>query len=131
MSFVPRSLAFVSFMLSAWTALGHPVINELMFHPAGTPEPLGQEWIEIFNPDATAADLSGWRISDGVAFTFPNVTSIPAGGYLIVAANVSEFNTTHPGFTGALVGGWTGRLSNSGERIRIETATGAAVDEVR
>lgn len=131
MHFVPRRFVFAAAMLLAWNAAAQPVINEIMLHPAGTPEPLWEEWIEIYNPDAIAADVSGWKFTDGVTFTIPNGTTIPASGYLVVAANVATFNASHPGFAGAVVGGWTGRLSNSGENIRLETANEVVVDEVR
>src|SRR5262245_30022197 len=107
MYFVPRRIIFVLFMLFAWNAGAFPVINEIMFHPAGVPEPLGQEWIEIYNPDGLPSDVSGWKFTDGIAFVIPNGTVIPAGGYLVVAANVVAFNAAHPGFNGALIGGWT------------------------
>jgi len=62
-----------------------PVISEFHYHPAHAdlePEPLNQEWIEIYNPDAAGYDLSGCQFSSGVDFTFPAGTVIPAGGYL-------------------------------------------------
>jgi hypothetical protein len=131
MYFVPRRLLVALSLLFAWEAAAQPVINEIMFHPAGTPEPLGEEWIEIHNPDATDANLSGWNFTDGITFTIPNGTTIPAGGYLVVAANVAAFNASHPGFPGTVVGGWSGRLSNSGENIRLQNAGGTVIDEVR
>src|SRR5207249_2907959 len=48
------------------------------------------DWIEIFNPDATEANLSGWYLTDSAAtktkWQFPAVT-VPAGGYLLVWAS--------------------------------------------
>ena len=48
------------------------------------------DWVEIYNPDATAVNLSGWHLTDNDTnpnkWTFPNV-SIPAGGYLLVFAS--------------------------------------------
>lgn len=48
------------------------------------------DWIEIHNPDATAANLAGWYLTDDVKelkkWQFPAVT-IPAGGYLLVWAS--------------------------------------------
>ena len=45
------------------------------------------EYLEIHNPDAATADLSGWALRSGVNYTFPAGTNIAAGGYLVVAAN--------------------------------------------
>jgi hypothetical protein len=131
MNFLPEGSFPSSSRFWRGRLLPNPVINEIMFHPAGTPEPLGEEWIEVLNPDAALVNLSGCKFTDGINFTIPNGTIVPAGGYLVVAANVAVFNASHPGFSGMVVGGWSGRLSNSGENIRFETSLGIVIDEVR
>ncbi len=108
------------------------VISEIMYHPGhalNTPENLKQEWIELFNPGTQTVNLTGWRFSDGVEFVFPTV-SIGAGQYLVVAADVSTFKAKYPSVTN-VVGGWTGWLSNSGEKIEIVDAAGEVVDSVK
>lgn len=49
------------------------------------------DWIEIANPDGTAADLSGWSLTDDLLtpakWVFPAGATIPAGGYLVVFAS--------------------------------------------
>ncbi|WP_367873240.1 lamin tail domain-containing protein [Luteolibacter sp. Populi] len=51
------------------------------------------DWVEIHNPDATAADLTDWYLTDNASaktkWRFPAVT-IPAGGYLIVFASEKD-----------------------------------------
>ncbi len=109
------------------------VISELMFHPAHaerSPEPLEREWLEIYNPSPAEVDASGWRLTRGVDIRFPEGTAIPGNGRLVVAANAEVFREAHPEHTGPLIGGWTGRLSNGGEAVRLVDATGATVDEV-
>src|SRR5690349_20409649 len=99
----PHWLGFIAVVLISSGASAAPVINELMYHPPsslGNPEDPGREWIEIHNPDGTAADVSGWSFSKGVTFTFPAGTTIPANGYLVVAANLTKFAADHPGFSG-------------------------------
>ena len=97
------------------------VINEIMFHPPhvdGDPEPTAEEYIELLNTGADAVSIDGWELDRGVDFTFGPV-SIGAGETLVVAADLATFQTANPGVTN-VVGGWTGRLSNSGERIRLQ-----------
>ncbi|MFN0127608.1 MAG: lamin tail domain-containing protein [Verrucomicrobiales bacterium] len=109
-----------------------PVISELMFHPAHgerVPEPVEHEWIEIFNP-GPAVDLSGWRLTRGVDLEFPEGTVVPAGGRLVVAAREEVFRAAYIKFTGRLVGGWAGRLSNGGETVRLVDREGSVIDEV-
>ena len=125
-----------SFIVVALTRLfvanvsASPVINEIMYHSAAVPENNAQEWIELYNPDALAVDVSGWKLKKGVDFTFPNGTTLGAGGYLVVAANVAAFNAAHAGFTGQLAGGWTGKLGNSGDTVRLDDPSGVTIDEV-
>jgi hypothetical protein len=107
------------------------VISEIMYHPghsATSPEDLRLEWIELFNRGTLTVNLAGWRLSDGVEFVFPAV-SLGAGKYLVVAANASVFKARYPGVTN-VVGGWTGRLSNSGEKIELADASGEVVNAV-
>ncbi len=114
-------------------AFADVVINEIMFHPAHaveTVEPVGEEFIELRNTDAAnAASLGGWSFSSGVQFTF-SVVSIPPGGYLVVAADPVSFASKHPGVTATVLGPWTGRLSNAGEKVRLVDSGGSQIDEV-
>ncbi len=105
---------------------GAIVINEIMYHPMS--ENTNEEYLELRNVSSDMINLSGWRFSRGVDFTFPNV-SIPAGGYLVVAANLAAFTAKYPGVAN-VVGGWVGRLSNIDEDIELEDATGVSVNRV-
>ena len=108
-----------------------PVINEIMFHSAAVPENNAQEWIELRNDSPTATfNLTGWRFSKGVDYTFPNGTTLVPGAYLVIAADVATFQAQHPGFAGTVVGGWVGTLSNSSEHIKLVDSAGATIDEV-
>jgi VCBS repeat-containing protein len=102
------------------------VINEIMYHP--TSENSAEEFIEIFNKGDAAVDLSGWQFISGISFTFPSV-SIPAGGYLVIAADPTTFTATY-GATSLIVGPWTGGLSNRGERIRLTDNLGNQSDDI-
>src|SRR5262249_29942416 len=109
------------------TFAGKILINEIMFDPAGGAK--SNEWIELRNVSTNLINLTDWRFTKGVDFTFPNV-SMPAGGYLVVAADVAAFQTQYPGVTN-VVGGWNGSLANSAETIELTTALGETVNSVR
>ena len=73
-------------------ALPPVLVTELLTHPNSA---LGQtEVVELFNPTATNADLSGWYLTDNAAvpkkYRFPNGTILPPGCYLVVTE--AEFN---------------------------------------
>jgi hypothetical protein len=105
---------------------GQVVISEIMFHPSS--ELVAEEFIELRNRGATAVNLNGWRLNRAVDFSFPNI-NLPAGGNLVVAANLAAFNAKYPGVT-AVVGNWSGRLSNVRDEIELEDASGEQVDLV-
>ncbi|MGI9244182.1 MAG: Ig-like domain-containing protein, partial [Verrucomicrobiales bacterium] len=102
------------------------VINEIMYHPQSDNDL--EEYIELTNIGENPVDLDGWRFGSGVDFTFPAVTLSP-GEFLVVAADRASFEAAY-GVVGSVVGGWTGRLSNSGERVRLYESGGIEVDDV-
>src|SRR4051794_22370308 len=117
----PRFAAAVLYLLGFFlltNAHAGVIINEIMYHPSS--ENVAEEYIELFNNSPTNTSVANWKFSKGVLFTFPNVT-IPAGGYLVVAANVAAFTNKYPGVA-SVVGGWTGRLSNSRNDIDLDDA---------
>src|SRR3954453_9415904 len=101
------------------------VFNEIMYHPA-TNEP-ASEWVELYNQNAVDVDLSGWRITDGIDYLFPNGTVIKGGGYLVVA--ISPASLRAAGVTN-VVGPFTGRLSNNGELLRLRDINNRLMDSV-
>lgn len=114
---------FALLCLGAPAARAGVIINEIMFRPTGTPEPVTKEFIELYNPDAAAVDLSGAVFDKGIDFTFPSGVILPAGGYLVVVPNAAAFQATYPTVSAGIVHGpWTGTLSNSGQTIRLMNA---------
>lgn len=112
---------------SIFLAQGIPdlVINEIMYNPAesGTDS---TEYIEIYNNEASAVNLEGYYFTQGVNFTFPNV-SINAGDYLVVSADSSAVRNRHG--VGSLQ--WSsGGLSNSGEDIALRDSLNRQIDSV-
>jgi hypothetical protein len=79
------------------------IINEIMYHPSSE-SPL-EEYIELWNPNATNVNLTGWRLAGGVDFAFPSNTTIAANAYLVVAAHKARFQAKYAG-VGNVVGDW-------------------------
>src|SRR6185436_9462092 len=112
-----------------WLPISSPadsvvVFNEVMYHPASNEPAL--EWVELHNQNAVDVDLSGWRLTEGIDYTFPTGTIIKGRGYLVVAIS--------PGTLAAiasitnLVGPFTGRLSNSGEDLELRDLNNRLMD---
>ncbi len=103
------------------------VINEVHYDPLDSTR--FEEFIELHNPGAAAVNLTGWRFTSGVDYTFGNV-NIPAGGYFCVVQNPARFAITWPAAASLSAGPWTGKLSNAGETIELRRADGTLVTAV-
>lgn len=117
---------------------GPVVISEVMYHPAGDVHDM--EFVEVYNPTAHAVDLSGWRLDGAVSLVFPAGTTLAAGACLVAvpfgpaapadAMRLAAFRLGYPSATAAiLVGPYTGRLDNAGERLRLERPDVPPYDE--
>ena len=88
------------------------------------------DWFEIFNPNAVAVDLFGYRLTDDpantVKFVIPAGWSIPPGGHLLVWAD--EESSLNPTRTNLHV---NFKLSREGERLALYRPDGALVDAIQ
>jgi hypothetical protein len=105
---------------------GKVLINEIMFNPLGGA--VSNEWIELRNVSTASVNVTGWRLTRGVDFTLPNA-SIPASGYLVIAADLAAFQLKYPAVSN-VVAGWSGRLANTEETVELQTALGEVVNSV-
>ena len=101
------------------------VINEIMYHPLSGSEE--EEYIELYNKGSSPVPLGGWSFTDGISYVFPEIT-IPAGGYLVVAASPQTIRNQY-GIKGVM-GPFAGALRNEGENIELRDTLGNVVDEV-
>lgn len=116
---------------------GKLVVSELNYRPHNPVLPAetsvstdrdDYEYIELMNIGTTALDLDGYFFSDGINFTFPPA-SIPAGGRILIVRDKAAFTARYGSSLPApILGEYTGRLSNDGERIIISTSSGPVID---
>ena len=117
---------------------GGLIVTELCFDPLPpTPAELAVnadfvasdfEFLELKNTTAETLDLSGVSFTSGVTFTFPTVTLLDPGEHVVVVSNKSAFDTRYP--TEVFIAGtYTGKLSNSGEKVALENASGDSLIE--
>lgn len=125
----PTALIKARVLGSAWSPLAEaqftvgnlsvPIsITEIMYNPPGGG---AYEFIEIYNFGAAAIDLEGWRL-EGVTYTFPSGSVIPAKGIWVLASgsNPSAFAARYPGVN--VVGYFSGSLANEGERLALRNS---------
>ncbi|MBX3180953.1 MAG: lamin tail domain-containing protein [Candidatus Hydrogenedentes bacterium] len=103
--------------------LGTVIMTEIMYNPpSGNQE---EEYIELYNTTSVSINLGGrntvpWRFTNGIEYSFPSGTLIPANGYLIVARNPEAFSAAYTAPAGvAVLGPYGGRLDNAGEGVEL------------
>jgi hypothetical protein len=108
------------------TALPPIRITELLYQPAapppGTPglDKDEFEFVEIKNIGSESVSLKNMVLADGVDFTLPDV-SLGAGAYALIVENADAFKSRY-GDQFTILGEYSGKLSNSGEKITLRDA---------
>lgn len=137
-------------LFPAWPTLGSAnrfevcpdiVINEILYHSLETPAPSGggtvtlvpeqvesRTWIELVNKGGHEVDLSGWRLTKGVDFEFPDGTVLGPDAYVVVAKDAATLQSIHPDVR--ILGDLGGHLSNKGEEVLLVDRAGNPVDRV-
>ena len=117
------------------TALPALRITEIMFNPE--PPPTGSpynnddfEFVELKNTGTITLSLVGFRFTNGIDFTFTAtnwITSLAAGGRVLIVKNFAAFATRYPSITNRVAGEYGGSLNNAGEEIFLEGPLGEPI----
>jgi hypothetical protein len=106
-------------------------ITEIMFHPQDANDP-NLEYVELkIGPrtrdwiPAYTLNLNMARFTEGIHFTFPDMYFGPHQ-YLVIVKDREAFEARY-GTSALILGEYTGRLDNTGERIRLEDAIGQTI----
>ncbi len=120
---------------NAGPRVGPVVINEIMYHPAdlGGVDNTLDEYVELYNPGGDSISLfdpayptNTWRLQQGVDYSFPTNTTLPADGYLLVVNFNPATDTNQLAAFRAkygvpanipIYGPYGGKLDNGGEMI--------------
>ena len=86
-------------------------------------------WLELHNFGTTEINLSNFRLQEEGSLTYynlPNTAVIPAGGYLVLSDDITQFQGIFPTVTNVV--GPTGiTLGNNGDTVLLLNSTGAEV----
>ncbi len=106
------------------------VINEINYNSDDGTNP--GDWVELYNPGASAVDISNWEFYDGDGiFVIPAGTSIGADQYLVLVESASMFAGTFLNLTANdYLGDLPFTLSGKGERISLFNENKCLVDYV-
>ncbi|MEX0641213.1 MAG: lamin tail domain-containing protein, partial [Pirellulales bacterium] len=126
------------FSVAEPAAAGNFAITEVHYHPADpTPEELAVnplwtendfEFMEFRNIGAQPIDLSGVALVRGISFTFPSGSLLDPGELAVIARNSAAL-TARYGIGLAILGQYSGSLSNAGEQITLVDAAGGTIHD--
>lgn len=120
-----RIVMLIAALFLTQFSFGQIVITEIMYNPpeSGTDS---LEYLELHNPTASAADLSGWSFSKGITHVFSDGFILNSGEYHVLAVRESAFKTIFG--DDIPVTQWNGgALSNTGEDVEIVDANGEII----
>jgi hypothetical protein len=105
------------------------VINEINYRSIDSFNP--DDWIELYNPESTAKDISNWKIkddNDSHVFVIPEGTQVEANGYLVIVKDEADFAAAFPGtpYIGELGFGFGGS-----DEVRLYSSDDKLIDEVK
>ncbi|MEM6342597.1 MAG: lamin tail domain-containing protein [Bacteroidota bacterium] len=109
------------------------IINEIAYRPNTSYDT--KDWVELYNPNNTAIDLSGWELHDSQNYyKIPPGTIIVAGGYLVIAQEQFSFFTKYGASLPnniSVVGDLDFGLSGDGEWVALLTDDRCWVDGLK
>ncbi|HWI62771.1 MAG TPA: lamin tail domain-containing protein, partial [Symbiobacteriaceae bacterium] len=107
--------------------LKNPVLSEVMFDPPGTET--AEEWAEIYNPTATAINLTGWKLQDNSGvWSFPAGTTLAAGATMTVARDAAGYQALYG--TAPAISGLTLSLANTADYVLLVDPKGNTISKV-
>jgi hypothetical protein len=106
-------IEFVALAVSGHTFLE---LTEVHYNPL---EGDALEFVEFQNTSTNALNLYGYGLDGGIEFFFPSEI-VPPGGYVVVVRDLAAFASHYPTNGMHIAGEYSGKLSNSGENVRLE-----------
>jgi hypothetical protein len=119
---------FTTNPVAADMAFGVEVSFQGQYSPALPTRDSPEAWVEFFNRGSNTLDLTGWAVGGGIDYNFAPGTTLPAGGYLVLANDVGYMQTNYPGI--AVVGPFTRKLSHHDDVIILTDAAGNVANQV-
>ena len=104
------------------------MVTEVMYHPPGlsaATEDEKLEFIELYNNEPVSADLGGWAFTKGISYVFEPNTLLGPKQYLVVARDPNALKAAYK--ITNVVGPYTGKLDNAGERVELCNAGGGVM----
>jgi len=119
-------LVLMSMLPAMVSAQSDVKINEIMYDPSTEQgDDSDMEWIELYNNDTEAINISGWAIDNNPI----SDKVMEPGDYVVLARNKTAFEAYYGALPCSVID-LTFVLANSGDTIVLCNITGAEVDNV-
>jgi len=105
------------------------VISEIHYHPSDAQGELS-EYIELMNISDQTVNLADVAFTQGIAFAFADGSTLEPGQRGVLVADPEAFVSAN-GEGAMILGTYSSRLDNGGERIVLSAADGSALRSVR
>ena len=106
------------------------VVSEVHYHPSGELEGHTEdndlEYLELSNVGEDLIDLEGYEFTSGITLVFAEGATLAPGETAVIVGDRSCFEAWY-GLGPRILGDYSGKLSNGGERIRLESSLGQEV----
>jgi hypothetical protein len=103
-------------------------ITEIMYHPKPRADLRNISFVEVFNSAPTFEDISGFRLTGDINYTFPAGTILGAGQFIVVAASPLDMVAVY-GING-VHGPYSNALSQSSGAVRLRNRQNAIIVDV-
>ena len=105
------------------------VINEINYKSSDDFN--ADDWVELYNPNSTSIDLSGWQLKDdddSHVYEIPSETLIEGNSFIVLVKDASDFSDVFPDITNYI--GELGFGFGNSDSVRLYNDFGVLQDEV-
>ncbi len=105
------------------------VINEINYKSSDDFN--ADDWVELYNPNSTSIDLSGWQLKDdddSHVYEIPSETLIEGNSFIVLVKDASDFSDVFPDITNYI--GELGFGFGNSDSVRLYNDSGVLQDEV-
>src|SRR3989339_1646041 len=128
------TIFIVAFLFTPVFVSAGVIINEIC--PTGCASS-DHQWVEIFNPDVGAIDLTGWKFWENstrhsLAISSSSVKqsfSLEPNEYAVITQDDEMFCTDHPGFSSTIFDSVWGTLKDDGEEIGLKDNSDSFIEQ--
>ncbi|NAT10580.1 hypothetical protein C4E22_03400 [ANME-1 cluster archaeon AG-394-G06] len=120
-------LVLMSLLPAMVSAQSDVKINEIMYNPSTEQgSDANMEWIELYNNDTEAVNISGWTIDNNPI----SENVMQSGDYVVLARNKTAFDAYYGALPCPVIDVTLGLKNDPGNTIVLGNSTGAEIDNV-